>query len=55
MEDVLLEPVELSEDELEFVAGGSGSYCPPPPCAPNPCGPILKIGIDVDLKVGLCL
>jgi hypothetical protein len=57
MEDNLLELVELSEDELEVVAGGGNTSCYNP-CSPPPCGGSgVKIGLDVDvsLKIGLCL
>jgi hypothetical protein len=46
MEDILREPLELTESELDEVAGGGG--CEPPP---HRCG----CGIDIDVSLSLCL
>jgi hypothetical protein len=43
MEEILLEPVELSEDELDEIAGGGG-------CC-GCCGP----SISLELELSLCL
>jgi hypothetical protein len=46
MEDILREPVELTEIELDEVAGGGGG------CEPRPhCG----CGFDVDISLSLCV
>jgi hypothetical protein len=42
MEDILYEPVELTEDDLYEVAGGWGC-----------CGPSLSV--EVELEVSICL
>jgi len=44
--DILREPLELTETELDEVAGGGG--CEPPP---HRCG----CGIDIDVSLSLCL
>jgi hypothetical protein len=46
MEEVLQEPVELTEAELDEIAGGWGS------CGGCGCGGLF-VGIDID--VALCL
>jgi hypothetical protein len=52
VEDTLLEPVELTEDEIEEVAGGGGD------CHES-CGcsglPVIGIGIGVAVGVGIVL
>jgi hypothetical protein len=52
MEDILREPVELTEAELDEVAGG-GSGCES--SCHNDCGGGLTVGIVVAIGVGLCL
>jgi len=57
MEDILLELVELSEDEMEVVAGGGSTGCYNP-CQPDPCGGggiAVKLDVDLCLKVGVSL
>jgi hypothetical protein len=63
MESHTFEPVELSMDQLDLVAGGGGGGCgaPPPPshCAPPPpppsCGggPLISIGIITAIGINL--
>jgi hypothetical protein len=53
VEDTLLEPVELTEDEIEEVAGGGGD------CHEKSCGcsglPVIGIGIGIAVGVGVVL
>jgi hypothetical protein len=35
MEDIVREPVELIDEDLDVVAGGQGGNQPPPPTGPN--------------------
>ena len=37
--EMLAQPVELFDDELDFVAGGGGKSCSPPPPPPPKCTP----------------
>jgi hypothetical protein len=48
------EPVELTMEQLDVVAGGGGNSCAPPPkCEPHPsCGGIA-IGIVVGVGVAI--
>jgi hypothetical protein len=50
MEDVLLEPVELTEAELDEVAGG-GCQQECQPCQPCGCG----IGVSLEVGLAVCL
>jgi hypothetical protein len=47
MEEILFEPVELTEDDLYEVAGGWGC------CGGCGCGPSLSV--EVELEVSICL
>jgi hypothetical protein len=52
LEDTLLEPVELTEDEIEEVAGGGRDH--------EGCGcggglPVIAIGIGIAVGVGVVL
>ena len=56
MEDFVREPVELTEFELDEVAGGGGcggGSCEQPPPACHPCGP--SIDVSLSLCVGIVL
>ena len=53
MDEILREPVELTESELDEIAGGGnqcggGNHC-------GGCGGGLNVDIDLDVSVGLCL
>jgi len=48
MDEILREPVELTESELDEIAGG-GNQCG------GGCGGGLNVDIDIDVSVGLCL
>ena len=55
MDEILREPVELTESELDEIAGGGnqcgggGNQCG------GGCGGGLNVDIDLDVSVGLCL
>ena len=48
MQEVLLEPIELSEDELDVVAGGGGG------CGGCGCGPDLALAAAAAVAVSTC-
>ena len=48
MDEILREPVELTESELDEIAGGVNL------CGGG-CGGGLNVDIDIDVSVGLCL
>jgi hypothetical protein len=56
MRESKYEPVELTVEQLDLVAGGCCAPPPPPKCAPPPpscgCGG-LSIGIAVGVAVGI--
>ena len=55
MQQIKHEPVELTMEQLDVVAGGGGQCCAPPPpkCEPHPsCGGIA-IGIVVGVGVAI--
>jgi hypothetical protein len=45
MEDILFEPVELTEADLDEVAGGGGSGCG--------CGPFISVELELEASVRL--
>lgn len=47
MEDILREPVELTESELEEIAGGGNSCC-------GGCG-CGGISLELELEASICL
>jgi len=52
--EMLAQPVELFDDELDFVAGGGGKPCSPPPCLPPPpkCTPHKPVKkLDIIVKI----
>jgi hypothetical protein len=61
MEMIKDQPIELSIDELDMVAGGGGgggggcNPCAPPPCAPPPCGGGLSLDVSLSLCVALSI
>jgi hypothetical protein len=55
MEDILREPMELTEAELDEVAGGGGCERSCNPCGCDGGGPLLVIGVVAAVGIGIVL